>query len=50
MLSLFSISFSLFLLMDPIGNIPLFISFLKGIEPKRQRSIITRELLIALLI
>ena len=50
MLTIFSIAFSLFLLMDPIGNIPFFISFLKGVEPKRQRIIITRELLIALLI
>jgi len=42
------IAFSLFLLMDPIGNIPFYISFLKGIDPKRQRKIICRELLIAL--
>ena len=47
---LFSIAFSLFLLMDPIGNIPFYISFLKGLEPKRQRQIICRELLIALII
>src|SRR3990167_3202867 len=45
---LFSIAFSLFLLMDPIGNIPFYISFLKGLEPKRQRQIILRELIIAL--
>lgn len=45
-----SIAFSLFLLMDPIGNIPFYISFLKGIEPKRQRFIIFRELIIALFI
>lgn len=49
-LSLFSISLSLFLLMDPIGNIPFYISFLKGVDPKRQRAIIVRELLIALVI
>ena len=34
--------------MDPIGNIPLFISILKKIPPKRQKIIILRELLIAL--
>jgi MarC family membrane protein len=45
-----SIAFSLFLLMDSLGNIPLFISFLKGIEPQRQRIIILRELVIALFI
>lgn len=45
-----SIAFTLFLLMDPIGNIPLYISFLKGLPPKRQRVIIFRELVIALFI
>lgn len=49
-MSLLSIAFSLFLLMDPIGNIPLYISFLKGLDPKRQRKVIIRELIIALLI
>lgn len=46
--SLFTISFALFLLMDPVGNIPIYISVLKDIGPKRQRIIIIRELLIAL--
>lgn len=44
----FSLSFSLFLLMDPIGNVPIFLSILKKIDPKRARIIILRELLIAL--
>ncbi len=48
--SLFSISFALFLLMDPIGNIPVYISILKDIKAKRQRRIIVRELLIALFV
>lgn len=43
-------AFSLFLLMDPIGNIPLFISALKEVPSKRQFQIILRELLIALCI
>jgi len=47
---MFSVAFSLFLLMDPIGNIPFYISFLKGLHPKRQRVVIVRELLIALFI
>lgn len=34
--------------MDPIGNIPIYISVLKEIDPKRQKKIILRELLIAL--
>jgi len=49
-MSLFSIAFSLFLLMDPIGNIPFYISFLKGVEQKRQRWVIFREMMIALFI
>ncbi len=49
-MGLFSVAFSLFLLMDPIGNIPFYISFLKGLDPKRQRFVIFRELIIALFI
>lgn len=45
-----SMAFSLFLLMDPIGNIPFFISILKDIPPSRQLKIILRELLIALVV
>ena len=40
----------LFLVMDPLGNIPIFLSILKDIEPKRRWKIISRELLIALVI
>ncbi|TXC78602.1 YhgN family NAAT transporter [Luteibaculum oceani] len=40
----------LFFLMDPLGNIPVLISVLKGIDPKRQRKIIIRELLMAFVI
>lgn len=40
----------LFLVMDPLGNIPIFLSLLKDIEPKRRWRIISRELLIALAI
>ena len=50
MKSMLSIAFSLFLLMDPIGNIPFYISFLKGVDRERHRYIIFRELIIALLI
>lgn len=45
-----SIAFALFLLMDSIGNIPIFVSILKNVDPKRQRTIIIRELIIALVI
>jgi len=45
-----AMAFSLFLLMDSIGNIPLFIAILKDIPRKRQMQIILRELFIALVI
>lgn len=48
--SLFAISFSLFLLMDPIGNIPIYLAVLKDVKAKRQQRVIIRELLIALVI
>ena len=38
----------LFLILDPLGNIPVFLSLLKGLTPARQRVVIMRELLIAL--
>ena len=36
--------------MDPIGNVPVFLSILKNIPIERRRIIIVRELLIALVI
>lgn len=47
-MNIFSLSISLFLLMDAIGNVPIFISVLKELEPNRQRKIIFRELILAL--
>lgn len=38
----------LFFILDPLGNIPVFLSLLKGLPPARQRRILVRELLIAL--
>ena len=38
----------LFLIMDPLGNIPFFLSLLKDVPPRRRRRIMVRELLIAL--
>ncbi len=49
-MTLLSLAFSLFILMDSIGNIPLYISFLKNLKPARQRIVILREMLIALAI
>ena len=49
-MTVFSLAAALFLLMDSIGNIPIFLSILKEINPKRQRYIIFRELILALTI
>lgn len=38
----------LFLVLDPLGNIPFFLTILKEVPPKRRRWVMARELLIAL--
>lgn len=38
----------LFLVMDPLGNIPLFMTSLKKVEERRRRTVVIRELVIAL--
>ena len=38
----------LFFILDPLGNIPVFLSLLKELPPARQRKVLARELLIAL--
>ena len=40
----------LFLVMDPLGNIPLFMTRLKKVEANRQRFVVVRELIIALFV
>jgi multiple antibiotic resistance protein len=42
-----SATITLFLVMDPIGNIPFFLSTLRKVAPERQRRVLMRELLIA---
>lgn len=37
----------LFLVIDPLGNIPFFLASLRGVEPARQTRVILRELVIA---
>lgn len=49
-MTIFSLSFTFFLLMDSVGNIPLYISLLQELPQKRQLYIIFREMVIALLI
>ena len=38
----------LFLILDPLGNVPVFLSLLKPLPPARQRLVLLRELSIAL--
>lgn len=47
-MTLLSAAVMLFLVMDPMGNVPFFMTALKSVEPARQRRVIVRELLIAL--
>lgn len=47
-MTILSAGILLFLVMDPLGNIPFFMSLLKDVPPKRRRGIMIRELLIAL--
>lgn len=49
-MSLFNIALVLFLIMDPIGNLTSYLSMVNEIPAKRQRWIIVREMLIALLV
>ncbi len=38
----------LFLILDPLGNIPVFLGLLRTLPPPRQRIVLVREMLIAL--
>ena len=40
----------LFLVMDPVGNVPIFITLLKDLPAARGRLVVIREMLIALLV
>ena len=40
----------LFLIMDPLGNLPVMLSILKHLDPKRRRVVLVRELCFALII
>ncbi len=47
-MTLLSATLLLLLVIDPIGNIPVFLTTLQGVPQRRHRPIIVRELLIAL--
>ena len=49
-MDIFSTAVLLWLIMDPLGNMPIFISTLKNVPEHRRNKVLVRELLIALLV
>lgn len=49
-MTLYAATITLFLILDPIGNIPAFLGLLHSVSPTRRKWIIAREMFIALLI
>ena len=49
-MTIFSAALLLFLVMDPLGNIPVYLTALKNVAAERRVKVILRELLIALLV
>ena len=49
-MTILSAALLLFLILDPLGNIPVFLSLLMPLPARRQRVVLVRELLIALLV
>ena len=47
-MSILSAALVLILILDPVGNVPVFLSILKPLSPQRQRIVLARELVIAL--
>lgn len=47
-MSLYTAAVTLFLVMDPLGNVPIFISVLNNVDPQRRTKVLVREMLIAL--
>jgi MarC family membrane protein len=49
-MTIYTAALALILVLDPLGNIPVFMSILKNVEPKRRNFILLRETFIAFLI
>lgn len=49
-MDIISVSVTLFLIMDPFGNVPIFLPLLEDLPPGRRRLVIARELLVALVV
>ena len=48
-MTLVSAAVLLFLVMDPLGNLPVFLSALKRVPPERQTRVVLREMIFALI-
>lgn len=46
-MDLFAAVVTLFLIMDPLGNVPIFLSVLKQVPAERRRKVVMREVIIA---
>ncbi len=46
-MDLLTVVITLFLIMDPLGNVPLFLSVLKDVAPERRRLVLVREIGVA---
>lgn len=49
-MTLYSITLTLILVMDPLGNVPVFLSILNKVTPMRRKIIILRETFIAFIV
>ncbi len=49
-MSTLSAAILLFMILDPLGNVPIFLNLLKSLPPARRRWVLARELLIALVV
>jgi small neutral amino acid transporter SnatA (MarC family) len=49
-MTIVSAALLLFLILDPLGNVPVVLSLLRPLEPRRQRLVMLRELVIALVV
>lgn len=47
---LWSAMLTLFLIMDPLGNLPVVVAILKDLKPERRRFVLIRELVLSLVI
>jgi small neutral amino acid transporter SnatA (MarC family) len=47
---LWSAMLTLFLIMDPLGNLPIVVAILKDLAPERRRLVLIRELVLSLII